>query len=194
MPTKNFYYTGTTVTEAVPAQLQLRRRLRRRRDHACTTAKSARWSSRSRSRRRRRRSTDSICWEANVITFNSSNVFGSKNLANDPDHVPERLGGAELQRLDGHRSAGVTRCSAARRRCSARHRHDDHDGHHDVQRPAGRRLRGAVVQQRHAHGPVALRCCRTTAATSSTRRPVRSSNGRLLKWSGGAGSDSRPVF
>jgi hypothetical protein len=25
---------------------------------------------------------DSICWEANVITFNSSNVFGSKNVAN----------------------------------------------------------------------------------------------------------------
>jgi hypothetical protein len=28
--------------------------------------------------------TDSICWEANVITFNNSNVFGSKNLANIP--------------------------------------------------------------------------------------------------------------
>ena len=25
---------------------------------------------------------DSLCWEANVITFNSSNVFGSKNVAN----------------------------------------------------------------------------------------------------------------
>jgi len=29
-------------------------------------------------------STDSICWEANVITFNSSNVLGSKNVANIP--------------------------------------------------------------------------------------------------------------
>jgi len=28
--------------------------------------------------------TDSICWEANVITFNNTNVFGSKNLANIP--------------------------------------------------------------------------------------------------------------
>jgi hypothetical protein len=28
--------------------------------------------------------TDSICWEANVITFNGSNVFGSKNIANIP--------------------------------------------------------------------------------------------------------------
>ncbi|MEO5766630.1 MAG: hypothetical protein ABIR52_15125 [Casimicrobiaceae bacterium] len=28
--------------------------------------------------------TDSICWEANVITFNNSNVFGSKNVANIP--------------------------------------------------------------------------------------------------------------
>jgi hypothetical protein len=28
--------------------------------------------------------TDSICWEANVITFNNSNVFGSKNVANLP--------------------------------------------------------------------------------------------------------------
>jgi len=28
--------------------------------------------------------TDAICWEANVITFNNSNVFGSKNVANVP--------------------------------------------------------------------------------------------------------------
>ena len=28
--------------------------------------------------------TDAICWEANVITFNNTNVFASKNLANVP--------------------------------------------------------------------------------------------------------------
>jgi hypothetical protein len=28
--------------------------------------------------------TDSICWEANVITFNGTNVLGSKNVANIP--------------------------------------------------------------------------------------------------------------
>jgi hypothetical protein len=28
--------------------------------------------------------TDSICWEANVLTFNSNGVFGSKNVANIP--------------------------------------------------------------------------------------------------------------
>jgi hypothetical protein len=28
--------------------------------------------------------TDSLCWEANVITFNNTNVFGSKNVANLP--------------------------------------------------------------------------------------------------------------
>jgi len=28
--------------------------------------------------------TDAICWEANVVTFNNTNVFGSKNLANLP--------------------------------------------------------------------------------------------------------------
>jgi hypothetical protein len=28
--------------------------------------------------------TDSICWEANVISFNSKGVFGSKNVANIP--------------------------------------------------------------------------------------------------------------
>lgn len=28
--------------------------------------------------------TDSICWEANVITYNNTNVFGSRNLANIP--------------------------------------------------------------------------------------------------------------
>src|SRR5207302_236839 len=27
---------------------------------------------------------DSLCWEANVITFNNSNVLGSKNVANIP--------------------------------------------------------------------------------------------------------------
>ncbi|MEP7183632.1 MAG: hypothetical protein ABI886_15740 [Betaproteobacteria bacterium] len=28
--------------------------------------------------------TDSICWEANVVTFNNGNILGSKNLANIP--------------------------------------------------------------------------------------------------------------
>jgi hypothetical protein len=28
--------------------------------------------------------TDAICWEANIITFNNTNVFGSKNVANIP--------------------------------------------------------------------------------------------------------------
>ncbi len=28
--------------------------------------------------------TDSICWEANVITFKGGNILGSKNLANIP--------------------------------------------------------------------------------------------------------------
>ena len=28
--------------------------------------------------------TDAICWEANIITFNNTNVFASKNLANVP--------------------------------------------------------------------------------------------------------------
>ena len=28
--------------------------------------------------------TDSICWEANVVTFNNTNILGSKNLANIP--------------------------------------------------------------------------------------------------------------
>jgi hypothetical protein len=28
--------------------------------------------------------TDAICWEANVVTFNNTNVFGSKNVANLP--------------------------------------------------------------------------------------------------------------
>ena len=33
--------------------------------------------------------TDSICWEANVITFNNSNVFGSKNVANIPTNFQD---------------------------------------------------------------------------------------------------------
>ena len=49
-----------------------------------TTAKSAPSARRDRSRRRRPTQTDSICWEANVITFNGGNVLGSKNLANIP--------------------------------------------------------------------------------------------------------------
>ncbi|HKS90571.1 MAG TPA: hypothetical protein VJQ83_01485 [Tepidiformaceae bacterium] len=33
-------------------------------------------------------STNSICWEANVITFNNSNVLGSTNVANIPTSFP----------------------------------------------------------------------------------------------------------
>ena len=32
--------------------------------------------------------TDAICWEANVVTFNNTNVFASKNLANVPTSFP----------------------------------------------------------------------------------------------------------
>jgi hypothetical protein len=35
-----------------------------------------------------RTSTPQICWEANVITFNNSNVFGSTNSRNIPAPVP----------------------------------------------------------------------------------------------------------
>ena len=100
-----YYYTGTAVAQAVPAQLHGNRRVRRRRRSRSTTAKSARSSSQTSFSPPPPTQTDSLCWEANVITFNSSNVLGSKNVANIPTTFVERLGVAELP---VHRPAGAS--------------------------------------------------------------------------------------
>ncbi len=98
--------------------------------------------------------TNSICWEANVVTFNNSNVLGSSNSVQHSDVVPERL--AEPGLPDGHlgRSAAGARAG----------QHDQHVGdrpgrqhhlrqHGDLYRSAGRWLRGADVQQRCSAAP-----------------------------------------
>ena len=72
--------------------------------------------------------------------------------------------------------------------------HDRLAGRHDVRRPAGRRFRGAGVQQRHADGwRLAVRwCSRATAPTSTTRRRVRSSNSGSVRGCERAGLRPRP--
>jgi hypothetical protein len=53
-----------------------------------------------------RTSTPQICWEANVITFNNSNVLGSTNLSNVPAPVPSGTPNGWLR--IGFPSAGYT--------------------------------------------------------------------------------------
>ena len=83
MPTKNFYYTGTAVTKLFQRNFTT--------SGACDDVVVVVFD-------REERTvttpgafspppptlTDSLCWEANVITFNSTNVFNSKNVANIP--------------------------------------------------------------------------------------------------------------
>jgi len=83
MPTKNFYYSGTTVTKLFQRNftsggacddVQITLYDREERTVVSSTIVSPPPPT----------STDSICWEANVISFNGSNVFGSKNLTSIP--------------------------------------------------------------------------------------------------------------
>ncbi|HSV20070.1 MAG TPA: hypothetical protein VLR71_16770 [Casimicrobiaceae bacterium] len=83
MPTKNFYYTGTTVTKLFQRNFTS--------TGACDDVGITQYDREERTVVSQTQfspppptQTDSICWEANVITFNSSNVLGSKNLANVP--------------------------------------------------------------------------------------------------------------
>jgi len=83
MPTKNFYYSGTTVTKLFQRNftsggacddVQITLYDREERTVVSSTIVSPPPPT----------STDSICWEANVISFNGTNVFGSKNLTPIP--------------------------------------------------------------------------------------------------------------
>jgi len=83
MPTKNFYYTGTTVTKLFQRNFTS--------TGACDDVVITQYDREERTVVSQTQfspppptNTDSICWEANVITFNNSNVLGSKNLANIP--------------------------------------------------------------------------------------------------------------
>jgi len=83
MPTKNFYYTGTTVTKLFQRDFGS--------TGACDDVAITQYDREERTVVSQTQfspppptNTDSICWEANVITFNNSNVLGSKNLANIP--------------------------------------------------------------------------------------------------------------
>ena len=112
-PTKRDYVVAgrATTPEAVPAQLHGDRLVRRRRWSRSTTAKSARSSTPGSFSPPPPTQTDSICWEANVITFNNTNVLGSKNFANIADDVRERLGLAQLP-ADRHGRFTLTASSA----------------------------------------------------------------------------------
>ena len=83
MPTKNFYYSGTTVTKLFQRNftsggacddVAITLYDREERTVVSSTIVSPPPPT----------STDSICWEANVISFNGTNVFGSKNLTPIP--------------------------------------------------------------------------------------------------------------
>jgi hypothetical protein len=83
MPTKTFYYSGTIV------QYLFQRNFTP--DGACDDVVITQYDREERTVVSQTTfspppptNTDSICWEANVITFNNSNVLGSKNVANIP--------------------------------------------------------------------------------------------------------------
>jgi hypothetical protein len=83
MPTKAFYYSGTIV------QYLFQRNFTP--DGACDDVVITQYDREERTVVSQTTfspppptNTDSICWEANVITFNNSNVLGSKNVANIP--------------------------------------------------------------------------------------------------------------
>jgi hypothetical protein len=83
MPTKNFYYTGTAVTKLFQRNFTS--------GGACDDVLVVQFDREERTVVSQTAFspppptlTDSLCWEANVITFNNSNVLGSKNSSNIP--------------------------------------------------------------------------------------------------------------
>jgi len=83
MPTKNFYYSGTTVTKLFQRNFTS--------GGACDDVAITLYDREERTVVSQTlisppppTQTDSICWEANVVSFNGSNVFGSKNLTAIP--------------------------------------------------------------------------------------------------------------
>jgi len=83
MPTKNFYYSGTAVTNLFQRNFTA--------TGACDDVVITQYDREERTIVSQTQvspppptQTDSICWEANVITYNGSNVLGSKNLTNIP--------------------------------------------------------------------------------------------------------------
>jgi hypothetical protein len=86
MPTKTYYYTGVSDKELKVTKLFQRNF---KSTGACDDVSLIRYDREERTVKTPGSFSpppptikDSICWEANVITFNSSNVFGSKNVAN----------------------------------------------------------------------------------------------------------------
>jgi hypothetical protein len=82
-PTKNYYYTGTTVTKLFQSNFTA--------SGACDDVVLVQYNREEQSvsipgsfSPPPPTNTDSLCWEANVITFNNTNALGSKNVANLP--------------------------------------------------------------------------------------------------------------
>ena len=116
-----------------------------------------------------------ICWEANVITFNNTNVFASKNIANISTTFQN--GWLDLEFPLVTTSAGVRASPGGR--CIERLQFVDRAPRptlsaDDVQRPAGDRLRCDLVQQQLAPRSWTVRASssRSTAVRSTTRRPA----------------------
>ena len=95
MPTKRYYYNcDLNVLKLFQRNFRLVGACDDVRSTQSTTAKKQRCGRSRRSRRRRPGSIDSLCWEANVITFNNTNVLASPQTdkQNIGDHFTERLG------------------------------------------------------------------------------------------------------
>ena len=82
-PTKNYYYSGTTVTKLFQSNFTA--------TGACDDVVITQYDREERTIISQTSfspppptQTDSLCWETNVISFNGTNVLGSKNVSNIP--------------------------------------------------------------------------------------------------------------
>ncbi len=81
MPTKHFYFSGTTVVNLFQRDFEP--------TGSCDDISISLYDREEQTKQSQQNfspppptRTAALCWEANVVTFNNSNVFGSKNIAN----------------------------------------------------------------------------------------------------------------
>ena len=134
--------------------------------------------------------TNSICWEANIITFNNSNVLGSQNSANINTSFQDgwlHLGFAAPTAPATYHTLGNSTNTTHiwGRGCPGE---SDRRRDQDVHRSACCRLCRQLVYQRCADGELAPRCLPTTAASlvkKATTLIVKSEIERAIESRGG---------
>ncbi len=94
---------------------------------------------------------NTLCWEANVLSFNATNVLGSKNNRNISSSYMNGWGDLQFPLAVGD-TGGVAHQLISTNSILTSLFGQSAQAVGNVLRPAGRRVRGAVVRERHAHG------------------------------------------